>query len=137
MFGIGTTELLIVLVVALIVLGPKKLPEIARTLGKGLAEFKRVSNDVHRTINLEVEREDMSQRKKEAEKELFGDKGEDKKKAADTAAEGTPDAGQAAPGETGAEPATDLAGEAVDVTPEPAETSSSDDEAAGSKKDKA
>jgi len=50
MFDIGLSELLIVLVVALIALGPKKLPEIARALGRGLAEFRRTSDDLRRTI---------------------------------------------------------------------------------------
>jgi sec-independent protein translocase protein TatB len=44
MFGIGTSELLVILVVALIVLGPKRLPEVARTLGKGLAELRRATS---------------------------------------------------------------------------------------------
>ncbi|MFW6179057.1 MAG: twin-arginine translocase TatA/TatE family subunit, partial [Desulfohalobiaceae bacterium] len=53
MFGIGTTEVLVILVVALLVIGPSKLPDVARSLGKGLAEFKRMSSDVKRTIDLE------------------------------------------------------------------------------------
>jgi sec-independent protein translocase protein TatA len=48
MFGIGMTELLVILAIALVVLGPKKLPEIARSLGKGLAEFRRASSDMRR-----------------------------------------------------------------------------------------
>jgi TatA/E family protein of Tat protein translocase len=48
MFGIGMTELLIVLVVGLLVIGPKKLPELARTLGRGLAEFRRASTEMRR-----------------------------------------------------------------------------------------
>ncbi len=43
MFGIGMTELLVILVLALLVLGPKRLPEMARSLGRGLAEFRRAS----------------------------------------------------------------------------------------------
>jgi Tat protein translocase TatB subunit len=50
MFGIGMPELLLILAVALIVLGPKKLPEMARTLGRGLAEFRRTTDDVKREM---------------------------------------------------------------------------------------
>ncbi len=46
MFGIGMPELLLILGLALIVLGPKKLPELAKTLGKGLAEFRRATEDL-------------------------------------------------------------------------------------------
>jgi sec-independent protein translocase protein TatB len=76
MFGIGSTELLIILVVALIVIGPSKLPEIAKTLGKAMAEFRRVSSDVKRTIETEVEKEEERRSaapaasKEETEKEL-------------------------------------------------------------------
>jgi len=47
MFNIGPTELLLILALALIVLGPRRLPELARALGKGLAEFKRATRDFH------------------------------------------------------------------------------------------
>jgi len=46
MFGIGMPELLLILAVALIVLGPKKLPELARALGKGLSEFRRATDEI-------------------------------------------------------------------------------------------
>jgi TatA/E family protein of Tat protein translocase len=46
MFGIGMPELILILGVALIVLGPKKLPELAKTLGKGLAEFRRATEEL-------------------------------------------------------------------------------------------
>ncbi len=57
MFGIGMTELLIVLVVALLVLGPRKLPEMARTLGRGMAEFRRASDELRSTLNASIEEE--------------------------------------------------------------------------------
>jgi TatA/E family protein of Tat protein translocase len=60
MFGIGMPEILIVLVVALIIFGPKKLPELARSLGKGFAEFKRASHDLKNSIDLEMDREEKS-----------------------------------------------------------------------------
>jgi sec-independent protein translocase protein TatB len=67
MFGVGPTELLVILVVALLVLGPKRLPEIARALGKGLAEFRRATADVtseldNARIMLEQEAREASRR---------------------------------------------------------------------------
>jgi TatA/E family protein of Tat protein translocase len=58
MFGIGMPELLLILGLALIVLGPKKLPELAKALGKGLAEFRRATDelkDEFRQMEREVE----------------------------------------------------------------------------------
>lgn len=46
MFGIGMPELLLILALALIVLGPKKLPELARALGKGMAELRRATDEI-------------------------------------------------------------------------------------------
>jgi sec-independent protein translocase protein TatA len=54
-FGIGMPELLVILVVALLVLGPKKLPEIARSLGRGMAEFRRASNEFTRTLSASLD----------------------------------------------------------------------------------
>ena len=68
MFGIGSTELLVILVVALIVLGPKSMANVSRTLGKALGEFRRVSTDFQRTLNAEAEEEEQKKRKKEAAK---------------------------------------------------------------------
>jgi TatA/E family protein of Tat protein translocase len=58
MFGtLGGPELLLILVIALIVFGPRKLPEIGKSVGKMMAEFRRASNDFKRTIEEEVEAE--------------------------------------------------------------------------------
>jgi len=54
MFGIGMTELLLIMGLALIVLGPKKLPDLARSLGKGFAEFKRSTDELKRTFQEET-----------------------------------------------------------------------------------
>lgn len=56
MFGsIGMPELVLIFIVALLVFGPKKLPELGKSLGRGLAEFKRASDDLKKTIEDEVE----------------------------------------------------------------------------------
>jgi TatA/E family protein of Tat protein translocase len=55
MFGsIGGTEILVIAVIVLLVFGPKRLPEFGRTIGKGLAEFKRASNDLKRSLEEEI-----------------------------------------------------------------------------------
>ena len=58
MFGIGMTEMVLIAALALIILGPKKLPDLARSLGKGFAEFKRATNELKSTIDLEIKAED-------------------------------------------------------------------------------
>lgn len=50
----GLGEVLLILAVALVVVGPKKLPEVARLVGRGLAEFRRHADDVQRTIQREL-----------------------------------------------------------------------------------
>jgi len=57
MFGVGTQELLIILFAALLLFGGKRLPEIARSLGAGLRDFRRAVRDVQREIDLEILRE--------------------------------------------------------------------------------
>jgi TatA/E family protein of Tat protein translocase len=55
--GLGTSELLLILVVALVLFGPRKLPQLSRSLGKSLAQFKRASEDFKETWEKEVARE--------------------------------------------------------------------------------
>ncbi|MEA3544933.1 MAG: Sec-independent protein translocase protein TatB [Thermodesulfobacteriota bacterium] len=64
MFGIGMTEMILISALALIILGPKKLPDLARSLGKGFAEFKRATNELKSTIDLEIKAEDERHNKK-------------------------------------------------------------------------
>ncbi len=61
MFGIGSTEFLVILLVALLVLGPKSLAKVSRTVGKYVGEFRRVSTEFQRTLNAEVAEEERQE----------------------------------------------------------------------------
>ncbi|ACS79615.1 Sec-independent protein translocase protein TatB [Maridesulfovibrio salexigens] len=77
MFGIGSTELIVILVVALILIGPQKLPELIKNLGKGLSEVKKMSNDVKNTLDAEISAADEERAQKEdAEREAARKKAE-------------------------------------------------------------
>jgi Tat protein translocase TatB subunit len=65
MFGVGMPELIIIFLIALIIIGPKRLPDLARALGKGLAEFRKATTELKASLDLD-----------EVEEELKGVEGE-------------------------------------------------------------
>jgi len=67
MFGIGFQEMLIILVVVLIFFGPKRLPDLAKSLGKGIAEFKKASEEVRKGIEDAVKEESAEETSKTPE----------------------------------------------------------------------
>jgi len=67
MFGIGFQEMLIILVVVLIFFGPKRLPDLAKSLGKGIAEFKKASEEVRKGIEEAVKEESTEEAPKPPE----------------------------------------------------------------------
>lgn len=109
MFGIGLPELVIILVVALIVFGPKKLPELAKALGRGMSEFKKASEEIKDSLNLNEElrevKNDLDDSVRGAEKSLESaaqeTQGEEALKA--ELPHETPDSAQAPQGEGGLE----------------------------------
>ncbi len=59
MFGIGMPEMILILAIALVVIGPKKLPDLAKSLGRAMREFKKATNEFKETMQLDSEMEDV------------------------------------------------------------------------------
>lgn len=74
MFGMGMPEILLILAIALIVLGPKKLPEIAKSLGRGIAEFKKATKDFKESMAVDNDfkeaKETLQEMKKDVEQSV-------------------------------------------------------------------
>ena len=113
MFGpIGIWEMVIILVIALIVFGPRKLPELGRSLGKSLGEFKRASNELRNTLDEEIRIEERRAPKPAAPKAAGSgsapagtpDAAEPDATATDATASAKPDAASKAPAVTGPTP---------------------------------
>ncbi len=60
--GIGPTEILIILLIVLLLFGAKKIPEVARGLGKGIREFKKAAKDIQDEVKIEEEKEDKEKK---------------------------------------------------------------------------
>lgn len=119
MFGsIGMTELIVILVVALVVIGPKRLPELARTLGKALGDFKRATSDFQDSFSLEDDYELIDEDAREKEP---GEKKSGRKAGEEEAAEG-----EAAPEENEEEAATGAGAPESEAAPHEAEAARED-----------
>ncbi len=107
MFGIGFPELLLILVVALIVVGPSKLPDLARALGRGYAEFRRATDELKETFEQDDTVREIKQEFQSAQHEvLYGERPSIRKPPEPSPKEesGTRQAPTDSPSETSSEP---------------------------------
>ncbi len=84
MFGIGTTELIIIMFIILLIFGAKKLPELAQGLGKGIREFKKASNDIQEELSMDKLDEQIKSTEKEKKDEKKDEIKSEKTKKRDT-----------------------------------------------------
>jgi TatA/E family protein of Tat protein translocase len=94
-FNIGPQELLLILLVALVIVGPKRLPELSRTIGRGLREFRKAQDEVKKTINLGLDESEPTT--------PGGGRTARTTVPADASGDGTGEADRDGPTETGAE----------------------------------
>ncbi len=71
--NIGFPELILILVIALLIFGPKKLPEIGKSIGRAIAELKRASNELKETIEDEIRAEELKKFEESLESEIGRD----------------------------------------------------------------
>ena len=90
MGNIGFPEMVLIFVVALLVFGPKRLPELGKSLGRGISEFRRASSDLRNSIEREIEAAEVDQAIKETKKATEQVKDEIKASIVDTPAADTP-----------------------------------------------
>ncbi len=80
MFGnIGFPELLVIMIIALLIFGPKKLPEVGRSIGKALREFRKTSDEIKEKIEEEIQAAEFKDIKEELSKEVEKDEEGEKK----------------------------------------------------------
>lgn len=95
MFGIGFPELLLIMAIALIVVGPSKLPDLARALGRGYAEFKRATNELKETFEQDETVQEIKNEFQSAQHQIrtdlaFGQSKESRKDSGEDADEAVP-----------------------------------------------
>lgn len=103
MFGIGMPEMLLILAIALIVIGPKKLPDLAKSLGRAMGEFKKATNDLKQSMEADTGLSDVKETFDDINKDLKSsisfDNLEDDLSAASTPVGGEPSGRQQAESE--------------------------------------
>ena len=72
MFGIGMPEMVLILAIALIVIGPKKLPDLAKSLGRAFAEFKRATSELKESLEIDSELKDIKTTFDDMSREIKG-----------------------------------------------------------------